>query len=121
MEDNMFKDLDKQGLSSLLEKFGDMNNQMQETQQKIMKIIVVGESVGGLVAITINGAYECISTKIDQQALKETKEVLQDLISSAINDAMRKLKDKMRRQMGDIAKSMGLPQDVLEGFPGSQG
>lgn len=102
--------------------------QVQETQQKmqhardeIAKMQVTGESGAGLVKITMNGLNEASKTVIDPSLTTglsdEDKEVLEDLISAAINDATRKVKAMSEEAMSKMAGDLNLPAN-LEGFLG---
>ena len=78
--------------------------QMQERLQKQMaELRVEGGAGGGMVTVTVNGAKQLLSLKIDPEVVsKDDVEMLQDLIVAAINDAHRKADDEMKKQMGGM-------------------
>jgi len=71
---------------------------------------VSGESGGGLVSVTINGAHECKRVKIDPSLLEDDdKEMLEDLVAAAFNDASHKMADASKGKMSGITDGMSLP------------
>ena len=78
--------------------------QMQERLQKQMaELRVEGDAGGGMVNVTINGAKQILSIKIDPEAVsKDDVEMLQDLIVAAINDAHRKADEAMHQNLGGM-------------------
>ena len=78
--------------------------QMQERLQKQMaELRVEGNAGGGMVTVTINGAKQILSLKIDPEAVsKDDVAMLQDMIVAAVNDAHRKADEAMARQMGGM-------------------
>jgi len=78
--------------------------QMQEQLQKQMQELrVEGNAGGGMVTVTINGAKQIQSLKIDPEVVsKEDVEMLQDLIVAAVNDAHRKADEEMAQKMGGM-------------------
>src|SRR5437879_4616714 len=78
--------------------------QMQEQLQKQMQELrVEGNAGGGMVTVTINGAKQIQSLKIDPEVVsKEDVEMLQDLIVAAINDAQRKADEEMSQSVGGM-------------------
>jgi nucleoid-associated protein EbfC len=85
--------------------------QMQEKLQKQMaEVRVEATAGGGMVAVTMNGAKQVLSLKIDPEAVsKEDVEMLQDLILAALNDAQRKVDDTMQQQMGGMMGGLKIP------------
>ena len=85
--------------------------QMQERLQKQMaELKVEATAGGGMVTVTMNGAKQLLSLKIDPEAVsKEDVEMLQDLILAAINDAQRKVDEAMQQQMGGMMGGLKIP------------
>src|ERR1041385_7649466 len=85
--------------------------QMQERLQKQMaELKVEATAGGGMVTVTMNGAKQILSLKIDPEAVsKDDVEMLQDLILAAINDAHRKAGDAMQNQMGGMMGGLKIP------------
>jgi DNA-binding YbaB/EbfC family protein len=85
--------------------------QMQERlQQQMAEMRVEATSGGGMVTVTMNGAKQVLSLKIDPEVVsKDDVEMLQDLILAAINDAQRKVDDEMQRQVGGLMGGLKIP------------
>ena len=85
--------------------------QMQERMQKQMEELRVEATAGGgMVTVTMNGAKQVLSLKIDPEAVsKEDVDMLQDLILAAINDAQRKVDDAIQQQMSGMMGGLKIP------------
>ncbi len=85
--------------------------QMQERLQKQMaEMKVEATAGGGMVTVTMNGAKQVLSLKIDPEAVsKDDVEMLQDLILAAINDAQRKADEAMQQQMSGMMGGLKIP------------
>jgi DNA-binding YbaB/EbfC family protein len=85
--------------------------QMQDRLQKQMgEVRVEATAGGGMVTVTMNGAKQVLSLKIDPEAVsKEDVEMLQDLILAAINDAQRKAEAELQKQMGGMMGGLKIP------------
>ena len=80
--------------SKVLEQAKNMQNKMKETQESIKKIEVEGVAGGGSIKICLNGDGELIKLQISPEMMKESKEILEDLIIAAHGDAKQKVKIK---------------------------
>lgn len=85
-------------IASLMKNAGKIQDMMKDAQAQLAKIKVTGESGAGLVKITVNAEGYAQSVEIDPSVLSEDKEILQDLIAAAINDATQKVQ-KMKEKM----------------------
>jgi DNA-binding YbaB/EbfC family protein len=91
-----------------------MLKQAQEMQKKLQREVeemeVESSAGGGMVNITMSGNKEILSVKIDPEAVDpEDVEMLQDLIMAAVNEASRKVDERVQEQMGDMTGGMGFP------------
>ncbi len=83
---------------------------MQEAQQKLAELEVTGESGAGLVKLVLTGKHEAKRLSIDPSLLKdEDQEMLEDLIVSAINDAVRKVENENKESMAGMTAGIPLP------------
>ena len=82
---------------------------MKETQENLKKIEVEGISGGETVKVILNGDYELKNVEINESLFKEKKEVIEDLIIAAHNDAKEKLKNKTSEEIKKITGGVGLP------------
>ena len=95
--------------SDLLSKAKQMQEKMKETQEALKKIEVEGISGGNAIKVIMNGDGELIKIFIDDSLLKESKEILEDLIVAAHNDAKSKLKKKTSEELSKVAGGISLP------------
>ena len=72
---------------------------MQKMQEEIAQLEVTGESGAGLVKVTINGAHNCRRVEIDPSLLEDDKEMLEDLVAAAFNDAARRIEETQKAKM----------------------
>ena len=86
-----------------------MQEKMKETQEILQKIEVEGMSGGNTVKIIMNGDGELKKITFDDALLKESKEILEDLIVAAHNDAKSKLKKKTSEEISKVTGGMNLP------------
>jgi DNA-binding YbaB/EbfC family protein len=86
-----------------------MQKQMQKTQEELAATELTGESGAGLVKVTMTGRHDVKRVQIDDSLLSEDKEMLEDLIAAAVNDAVRKVEDYSQKKMGSVANGLNLP------------
>lgn len=87
-----------------------MQKKMEAIQNQIAQKEVEGAAGGGLVKVVINGKADLKKVDIDADLLKpEEKDVLQDLIIAAYNDAKSKVEGELNSAMGNLAQELGLP------------
>ena len=95
--------------SKILEKAKELEKKMKESQDAIKKIEVVGSSGGNLVSVKLNGEGEMISIEISDKLLSEDKNIIEDLIKSAHNNAKSSLKSKTSEEISKSAGKFGIP------------
>ena len=96
-------------LDDILKKAQAMQAQLSDRQAALQAVTVTGESGAGLVKVTLNGRFEALRVEIDPAIVEDDRTVLEDLIAAAFNDAAHRVAAKQKEQMGDLARSMGLP------------
>lgn len=100
----------KGGLGNLMKQAQQMQARMQKVQEEIAQMEVTGESGAGLVKVTVNGAHNCRRVAIDPSLLTDDdKDMLEDLIAAAFNDASRRLDDAQKEKMAQVTGGMQLP------------
>ncbi len=87
----------------------DMQENMRKMQEDLQNMEVVGESGAGLVKVTLNGKHEARGVDIDASLLTEDKEILEDLIAAAINDAARRVEVLNADKMAEATSGLNLP------------
>ena len=99
----------KGGLGGLMKQAQQMQEKMQKMQEEIAQLEVTGESGAGLVKVTINGAHNCRRVEIDPSLLEDDKEMLEDLVAAAFNDAARRIDETQKEKMASVSSGMQLP------------
>ncbi len=99
----------KGGLGNLMKQAQEMQEKMKQAQEDLAKLEVSGESGAGLVKITMTGRHDVKRVEIDNSLLSEDKEMLEDLVAAAVNDAVRKVEANSKDNMANMAAGMQLP------------
>ena len=95
---------------NLQELMSQAKRQYESLQKKMQETIVEGSAGGGTVTVKMDGNKQVLNVKIDPEAVKAGDlEMLQDLITAAMNDAGRKVDDSMKSTMGGMLGGMGIP------------
>ena len=104
-------------LGDLLGQAQQMQAHMQQLQSEITKTEVVGESGAGLVRLTMNGAHEVLKVRIDPSLMQQDdeREVVEELIAAAANDAVRRVEAAQREKMSEMAGGLGALARNLSG------
>ena len=95
--------------SDLVSQAKKMQQKMKETQEALKKTEVEGVSGGNAVKVIMNGDGELKNIFLDEKLLKETKEILEDLIVAAHSDAKSKLKKKTSEEISKVTGGIDLP------------
>jgi hypothetical protein len=86
-----------------------LQSNMQKAQAEIALLEVVGEAGGGMVKVTMTGKHEVKRVQIEPQVISEDREMLEDLIAAAINDAVHKVETTTQQKMSSLMSGMQLP------------
>ncbi|BFM06550.1 YbaB/EbfC family nucleoid-associated protein [Halioxenophilus aromaticivorans] len=97
------------GLGDLMKQAQEMQANMQKMQEELANAEVRGESGAGLVAVVMTGRHDVKSVSIDQSLLSEDKEILEDLLAAAVNDAVRKVESANKEKLGKLTGGMQMP------------
>tara|TARA_B100001559_G_C16325298_1_gene540769 strand:+ start:417 stop:734 length:318 start_codon:yes stop_codon:yes gene_type:complete len=95
--------------NKILEKAKEIEKKMKESQENLKKIEVNGVSGGDAVEVTLNGDGEMIKIALNDKIFKEDKEIIEDLITAAHNDAKSKLKSKTSEEISKATGGIGIP------------
>jgi nucleoid-associated protein EbfC len=104
------------GLSDLMKQAQDMQANMQKMQEDLAKAEVTGSAGAGLVSVVMTGRHDVKRVHIDTSLMTEEKEMLEDLLAAAVNDAVRKIETQNRDQMAKMTAGMGIPPDFKMPF-----
>ena len=99
----------KGGLGNLMKQAQQMQANMQKAQEELANMEVTGESGGGMVKVTMNGRHEARRVQIDESLLGDDKEMLEDLVAAAINDATHRVEALTQERMSSMTAGMNLP------------
>lgn len=99
----------KGSISDLMKQAQDMQAELQKAQEDLAKAEVVGEAGAGMVSVIMNGRHDVLRVSIDDSVLTEDKEVLEDLLAAAVNDAVRKIEVRNKEAMSGLASGLNLP------------
>ncbi len=86
-----------------------MQANMQKVQAEIASLEVSGESGGGMVKVTMTGKHEVKRVQIEPSVASEDREMLEDLVAAAINDAVHKVEAKIAEKMAAVTAGLQLP------------
>lgn len=97
-------------LMGIMKKAQEMQQKMAEAQENLAQATVIGESGGGMVAVTLNGKGDLTALRIDKTMIDpEEPEILEDLIVAAHAEAKRKVEEKQKELMQDATAGLQLP------------
>ena len=99
----------KGGIGNLMKQAQEMQANMQKAQDEIASLEVTGESGGGMVKITMTGKHEVRRVSIDDSLLADDKDMLEDLVAAAINDATHRVEATTQERMSGLTAGMNLP------------
>jgi nucleoid-associated protein EbfC len=103
-------------IGDLMKQAQKMQGNMQKMQEDLAQAEVKGEAGAGLVSVVMTGRHDVKRVSIDASLMTEDKEMLEDLVAAAVNDAVRKVEQQSRDQMTKMTASMGLPPDFKMPF-----
>ncbi|MFU8877797.1 MAG: YbaB/EbfC family nucleoid-associated protein [Wenzhouxiangellaceae bacterium] len=98
----------KGNIAQLMQQAQKMQENLQKAQRELAEIEIPGEAGGGMVRVLLNGRHEVRKIEIEPEAL-EDREVLEDLIAAAFNDAVNRLQEVSREKMSEMTGGMPLP------------
>src|SRR5829696_6294503 len=114
----MFGDLGK--LASLMTKTGKIREEMEKLQERLAKLSAEGTAGGGMVTVKVNGKFAVLSCRLSDEAIAlQDREMLEDLITAAANQAMDKARQLIAEETQKMAADLGLPPGInLPGLGG---
>ncbi len=99
----------KGGLGDIMKKAQEMQENMQKAQQELANREITGESGGGMVTVVMRGTHEVNRVVIDPALIGEDKDMLEDLIAAAFNDAVHKVARTNQEAMQEMTAGLNLP------------
>lgn len=102
----------KGGLGNLMKQAQRMQAEMEKAQQELADLEIQGESGGGMVKVVMTGRHELRRVTIDDAVFGDDKEMIEDLVAAAVNDAVQKLEATMSERMAGVTAGLGLPPGI---------
>jgi DNA-binding YbaB/EbfC family protein len=99
----------KGGLGNLMKQAQMMQENMKKMQEQLGSVEVEGQSGAGMVKVIMTCRHDVKRVSIDPSLLTDDKDMLEDLIAAAMNDAVRKVEATSQEKMGALTSGMGLP------------
>jgi len=99
----------KGGIGQLMKQAQQMQENMQKAQEEMANLTVTGESGAGMVKVTMTCKHEIRALEIDDALVGDDKDMLEDLLIAAFNDAMRKVEKTTQEKMSGMTAGLSLP------------
>ncbi len=99
----------KAQLAGLMKQAQEMQENMRKLQEQLAAAEIEGQSGAGMVKVIMTGRHDVKRVSIDPSLLKDDREMLEDLVAAAFNDAARKVETQLQDKMTGLAGGMGLP------------
>jgi DNA-binding YbaB/EbfC family protein len=97
-------------VGKLMKQAQQMQKQMAKTQEELKERVVEATAGGGMVTVKVNGAQEVLDISIDPQVVDpEDKDLLEDMVTAAVNEGMKKAKELADAEMAKVTGGMNLP------------
>ncbi len=99
----------KGGIGQLMQQAQKMQAEMKKAQDEMSSLLVTGESGGGMVRVTMSCKHQVQKLEIDDTLIGDDKEMLEDLVVAALNDANHNVESTVQEKFSGMASGMGLP------------
>lgn len=96
-------------MNNLLQQAQAMQEKMKKMQDEIAQAEVTGEAGAGMVKVTMNGRHDVRRVEVDPSLLKEDKDILEDLLAAAVNDAVRRVEKQQQEKMSSLTAGLPIP------------
>lgn len=99
----------KGGLGNIMKQAQEMQENMRKAQEELAGIEVTGEAGGGMVSVVMTCRHDVKRVQVDPSLMQDDKEVLEDLVAAAMNDAVRKAEQTAQDKMSGLTSGMNIP------------
>jgi nucleoid-associated protein EbfC len=106
----------KGGMGNIMKQAQQMQERMQQAQQELSDLEVTGEAGAGLVKITMTCNHNVRKVEIDQSLMEDDKDMIEDLVAAATNDAVRRVQETTKEKMSSVTGGMPLPPGMKMPF-----
>ncbi len=99
----------KGGIGKIMQQAQQMQETMRKAQEELANIEVTGSSGGGLVTVVMTCRHDVRKVEIDPSLIEDDKEMIEDLIAAAVNDAVRKVEKASQEKMAGLTAGLNIP------------
>jgi DNA-binding YbaB/EbfC family protein len=99
----------KGAMGNLMKQAQKMQEDMQKAQQEVANMEVEGQAGGGMVKVVMNGRHEIRKVELDDSLMQDDKEMIEDLLAAAVNDAVRRVEQQTQEKMAGVTAGLNLP------------
>ena len=99
------------GIGNIMKQAQQMQANMQKMQEEVANMEVTGQAGGGMVSVIMTGKHDIKRVNIDDSLMGDDKEMLEDLIAAAVNDAVRQVEKETQERFSGMTAGMNLPVD----------
>ena len=97
------------GLGNIMKQAQEMQERMKKIQEELANLEVTGNAGGGLVTVVMTCRHDVRSVSIDPSLMEDEKEVVEDLVAAAVNDAVRRVEKTVQEKMSGVAGGLNIP------------
>jgi DNA-binding YbaB/EbfC family protein len=99
----------KGGMGNMMKQAQKMQEKMQQMQEEVANMEVTGEAGAGMISVVMTGRHDVKKVSIDDSVMGEDKDLVEDLLAAAVNDAVRKIEAQSQEKMASVTAGMSLP------------
>ena len=99
----------KGAMGNLMKQAQKMQEDMQKAQEEVANMEVEGQAGGGMVKVVMNGRHEIRKVELDESLMQDDKEMIEDLLAAAVNDAVRRVEQTTQEKMAGVTAGLNLP------------
>ena len=99
----------KGAMGNLMKQAQKMQEDMQKAQEEVANMEVEGQAGGGMVKVVMNGRHEIRKVELDESLMQDDKEMIEDLLAAAVNDAVRRVEQTTQEKMSGVTAGLNLP------------
>ena len=99
----------KGAMGNLMKQAQKMQEDMQRAQEEVARMEVEGKAGGGMVKVIMNGRHEIRKVELDESLMQDDKEMIEDLLAAAVNDAVRRVEQQTQEKMAGVTAGLNLP------------
>ena len=97
------------GIQDMMKQAQEMQEKMQRLQEDAARAEVTGQAGAGMVSVVMNGRHDVRKVTLDPSLMSEDKELLEDLLAAAVNDAVRKVETQNQDKMKELTQGFNMP------------